>query len=64
MIFTLEYKKRTIDALVETEDALEKELKYSVDLRNTKHVAHCQSHILKLKEMIKVPVGSQITVTI
>jgi hypothetical protein len=49
MLLTPEYRRRTIESLTETCQALEKEMKYSASVRDQKQVSFLESHIRKLE---------------
>lgn len=45
-------RKRTLDALTETCEALEKAMRYQPHLRDEKLIAFYESHIAKLEKML------------
>lgn len=48
-----EYKRRARQALEETQRLLERELRYSYDLRDHRQVAFYEKHIAKLEKMLE-----------
>ena len=52
-MLTMEQERRTLQALVDTKRALEKELGYSKDLQKQDRIIWLRNHIQKLNKMLK-----------
>jgi len=50
---TAEYKKRVKQSIVETQNLIAKEMKYSEDLRRHDFVKQMEEHLIHLNDMLK-----------